>query len=140
MISTAAAGGTVTNYSNRFSMTGMTGVFSPAVVTALQSVTGTAGPPTVNAIAAAVPPAGAATGGDFAIPYNEQVGTIRYAPMQPVPPTKITATNTQPLWPTSAVVFASTHLPIPSIVTTITQAQTFIVTSHANTVSLVPLS
>jgi hypothetical protein len=38
------------------------------------------------------------------------------------------------LWPTSSVVFASTYLPIPSIVTTLTQAGTFSVSSHANTV------
>jgi hypothetical protein len=56
--------------------------------------------------------------------------------MQPVPPTAITATNTSPLWPTSSVVFASTFLPIPSIVTTLTQANTFSVSSHANTVCL----
>lgn len=134
MISTAAAGGTVTNYSDRFTMTGMTGVFSPAVVTALASISGTSGPPTVNAVAAAVPNAGAtAAAGGADVPYNLQSGTIRYAPMQPVPPTKITATNTSPLYPTSAVTLASTILPIPSIVTTITQAQTFSVASHANT-------
>jgi hypothetical protein len=54
--------------------------------------------------------------------------------MQPVPLTAITATNTSPLWPTSSVVLASTFLPIPSIVTTLTQANTFSVSSHANTV------
>jgi hypothetical protein len=127
----------VTNYSNRFTMTGMTGVFAPAVATALEGVSGTSGPPTVNAIAAAAPNAGAgaATGTDSEVPYTAQSGTIRYAPMQPVPPTKITATNTAPLFPTSAVTLATTYLPIPSVVTTITQAQTFSVASHANTVS-----
>jgi len=135
MVSTAAAGGTVTNYSNRFTLTKMTGVFSPAVTAALAGVSGTSGPPTVNAVAAAVPVAGAPAGaaGDYGVPYNLQSGTVRYAPMQPIPPTKITATNTSPLWPTSAVQFASTFLPIPSVVTTITQGQTFSVSSHANT-------
>lgn len=137
MISTAAAGGTVTNYSDRFSLSGMTGTFSADVVTALAKVSGTDGPPSVNAIAAQAPAGGAATAsGDFAIPYNEQEGTIRYAPMQPVPPTKITATNTDPLWPTSAVQFASTFLPNPTVVTTLTQAQTFSVASHPNSVCL----
>lgn len=132
MISTAAAGGTVTNYSPRFTLTGMTGIF-PASVD-LTGVSGTSGPPTVNNIAAAVPAAGATgAAGDYGVPYNEQSGTVRYAPMQPVPPTKITATNTAPLYPTSAVQFAKTFLPIPTIVTTITQAQTFSVSSHANT-------
>jgi len=133
MISTATAGGTVTNYSDRFTMTGMTGVFAPTVATALEGVSGTSGPPTVNAIAAAAPAAGTAIGTDADVAYTAQSGTIRYAPMQPVPPTKITATNTAPLFPTSAVTLASTALPIPSVVTTITQAQTFSVSSHANT-------
>jgi hypothetical protein len=135
MLSTAAAGGTVTNYSPRFTLSGMTGSFSDAITTALASVEGTTGPPTVNALAAAAPGAGAsASAGDFNVPYNEQMGTIRYAPMPPVPPTKITATNTQPLYPRSAVQFATTVLPAPTIVTTFTQPQTFKVQSHPNTV------
>ena len=126
----------MTNYSNRFTLSGMTGVFSAAVITALGTVSGTAGPPTVNNVAAAAPAAGPATTGTEAeVAYTAQTGTIRYAPMQPVPGTKITATNTAPLFPTSAVVLASTYLPIPSIVSTITVAQTFSVASHANTVS-----
>jgi hypothetical protein len=135
MISTATAGGTVTNFSDRFTLTGMTGVFSAAVTTALAQVSGTTGPATINNVA--VPAAGgggAAEGGVFGTPYNLQTGLTRYAPMQPVPPTSITATNTSPLWPTSSVVLASTYLPIPSVQTTITQANTFVVSSHANTV------
>ena len=139
MLSTATAGGTVTNFSNRFTLTGMTGTFSAAVTTALATVSGTTGPATVNNVAQA-PAAGAsgtAAEGVWGTPYNEQIGLTKYAPMQPVPPTAITATNTSPLWPTSSVVFATTFLPIPSIVTTLTQANTFSVSSHANTVCLV---
>ena len=137
MISTATAGGTVTNYSDRFTLTGMTGVFSTTIQTALATVSGTTGPATVNNVAAAGAAAGAAgtaADGAFGTPYNLQTGLTKYAPMQPVPPTSITATNTSPLWPTSSVVLASTFLPIPSIATTITQANTFSVSSHANTV------
>jgi Yeast cell wall synthesis protein KRE9/KNH1 len=135
MISVAAAGGTVTNYSNRFTLTGMTGTFSQAVKDGLLTVSGTTGPATVNNVAAA----GGANveAGVWGTPYNLQTGLTKYASMQPVPPTAITATNTSPLWPTSSVVLASTYLPIPSVVTTVTQPQTFSVSSHANTVSLV---
>jgi hypothetical protein len=139
MISTATAGGTVTNFSNRFTLTGMTGTFSAAVTASLAAVSGTSGPATVNNVLAAGAAAGGtgtAAEGAWGTPYNEQEGLTRYAPMQPVPPTAITATNTSPLWPTSSVVFASTFLPIPSIVTTLTQANTFSVSSHANTVCL----
>jgi len=133
MISTAAAGGTVTNFSNRFTLTGMTGVFSAAVTQALLTVSGTTGPGTVNNVAAAGAGAATAAEGAWGTPYNLQTGLTKYAPMQPVPPTAITATNTSPLWPTSSVVLASTFLPIPNIVTTLTQPNTFAVSSHANT-------
>jgi hypothetical protein len=133
MISVATAGGTVTNYSNRFTLTGMTGTFSQTVTDGLTSVTGTAGPDTVNDVTGAAGTAAVAEG-VWGTPYNLQTGLTKYAPMQPVPPTAITATNTSPLWPTSSVVLASTYLPIPSVVTTLTQPQTFSVPSHANTV------
>jgi hypothetical protein len=134
MISTAAAGGTVTNYSNRFTLTGMTGTFSQDVTNALLTVSGTTGPDTVNDVTGTSATT-AVEEGVWGTPYNLQTGLTRYAPMQPVPPTAITATNTSPLWPTSSVSLATTYLAIPSIVTTLTQPQTFSVSSHANTVS-----
>lgn len=112
----------------------MTGSFSPTVTAALATVVGTTGPATKNNVAAAAPAAGPAAAGAFGIPYNQQTGTIKYAPMQPVPPTAITATNTSPLWPTSSVVMAKTFLPIPNVETTLTQPGTYSVKGHANTV------
>ncbi|KAH6668804.1 hypothetical protein B0J14DRAFT_599350 [Halenospora varia] len=134
MISTATAGGTVTTYSNRFSLTGMTGVFPAAVIAVLPVSGATAAvPANVNAVAGQAAAPGTAAAGAWGTPYNLQTGLTKYAPMQPVPPTAITATNTAPLWPTSSVAFASTFMPIPSIVTTLTQVNTFSVSSHANT-------
>ena len=137
MISVATAGGTITNYSPRFSLTGMTGSFPPNVLTGLKTVTGTAGPATENNVAAANPGAGAGgpQGAGFAVPYTLQTGLTKYAPMQPQPPTKITAKNASPLWPTSAVTYAQTWLPRPSQVTTFTQSATYSVSSRENTVS-----
>ena len=136
-MSTATAGGTITSYSSRFTLTGMSGTFSAAVTTANAGVTSADPPAAKNALANA---GNAATGtvaeGIFGTPYTLQTGLTKYAPMQPVPPTAITKTATAPLWPTSAVQFASTFLPIPSVVTTLTQSQTFSVASHANTVWL----
>ena len=137
MISVATAGGTITNYSPRFTLTGMTGSFPPNVLTGLKTVTGTSGPPTENNVAAANPGAGAGgpQGAGFAVPYTLQTGLTRYAPMQPQPPTKITAKNPSPLFPTSAVTYAQTFLPRPSQVTTFTQSGTYSVASRENTVS-----
>ncbi|PBP17849.1 putative beta-1,6-glucan boisynthesis protein (Knh1) [Diplocarpon rosae] len=136
MLSVAAAGGTVWNYSNRFTLTGMTGVFDPVVAANNKLVVGTTGPDTQNNVVA---DAAASGQGDFEIPYTMQTGLTKYAPMQPVPPTAITATNTAPLWPTSAVQFAVTFLPTPSQVTTFTQSQTFSISSRANTAAAAPM-
>lgn len=85
----------------------------------------------------------AAVGGDqFAIPYNSQFGPTKYAPMQSVPPTKITkGGNPTPLYPTSAFTIATTWLlPNPSIKTTTTQQQTASFDSIENPVSLSQVS
>lgn len=130
MTSKKAAGGSVINYSSRFTLTGMQGTFTQDVINTLTTVSGTAGPPTVlQAVARA-----AASEDNFAIPYNQQTGQIKYAPMQPLPPHTITAQNTSPLWPTSSVVIATTPLPIPTVTFTYTQPGTWVFTSHENTV------
>lgn len=133
MISVAATGGTVTNYSPRFSLTGMTGTFPANVIAGLKTLKGTDGPPTVNNIGAG--DASTIIDGDlFRVPYAMQTGLTRYAPMQPVPPKKITKKKHTPLHPTSAVDIARTKLPIPKQLTTITQSQTFSVSSVENSV------
>lgn len=119
----------------------MTGTFPDAIKTDLATVSGTAGPQTdkTNLVAAQAPAPDAAAGaggGQWAIPYDQQVGNTKYAPMQPIPPKEITATNTKPLWPTSGVTIATTFLPTPNIATTLTQSNTFVVTMHPNTVRI----
>ncbi len=122
-------------------MTGTTLAKYVAQVKALGGIT--TGPPTVNDVAAAAPdtpaassvaaPAGAA---GFGVPYNLQSGLTRYAPMQPVPPTKITANNPKPLFPTSPFVIATAALPPATILTTLTATPTFSVHSMQNTVCI----
>lgn len=137
MISVATTGGTITNFSPRFSMTGMTGVFPAAALTGLKSVTGTDGPARINALAGSQP--GAATGpaGAFEIPFKMQTGLTRYAPMQTHPPTKITKKTKTPLNPTSPYTVATTMLPIATIQTTVTQPLTWSFSQAEHTVRLV---
>jgi hypothetical protein len=138
MVAVAKAGGELITYSDRFSYSGMLGKWDAAAKTALATIDGTKGPKAVDNTVAAVKPANpvaaAPEAGDFDVEYTMQTGPTRYAPMQPVPPTKVTATNTKPLYPTSSVKIATTFLPIPDIQTTITQSQTYSVSSRANTV------
>jgi Yeast cell wall synthesis protein KRE9/KNH1 len=134
----AAPGGSVVNYSGRFSISGMTGKFPASVTTGLKSVDGTEGPATENNIQSNQQGGGNAggAGGDFGVTYTMQTGAMRYAPMPKIVPTKITAKNPKPLYPTSAVQYAATFLPIPVQKTTVTQSVTFSVESAENTVCI----
>lgn len=134
MVAVAKVGGQLITYSDRFSYTGMTGTWPAAIKTALAKVSGTDGPPTDDKTTDSANPGADPAGGDYDVEYTMQTGLTRYAPMQPVPPTKITAKDTKPLYPTSSVNIAKTFLPIPSIQTTVTQSQTYSVSSMENTV------
>ncbi|KAL9112524.1 MAG: hypothetical protein Q9227_003095 [Pyrenula ochraceoflavens] len=136
-----AAGGTVNNYSPRFSLSGMTGVFPATVQAGLKNIKGTQGPATQNniqstqqnnpAAGGAVPAAGA---GAYGQAYTLQDGPTRYAPMPPHPGTKMTADKQSMLFPTSKIAgWAKTYLPTPVAQTTITQSQTFSTQSIENT-------
>lgn len=130
-------GGTVTNYSPRFSLTGMTGSFPPAVAAGIKKVQGTTSPATQNNVAdnaGAGAPDPIAPEESFAIPFFSQTGTIMYAPMQKMPGTKITAKNASPRYPTSSVKIATGYLSPPQQVTTHTLTMTFSTASRANTV------
>lgn len=133
MESVATVGGTVINYSKRFSLTGMTGTFPQAVLDGMEDVTGLDGPPTKNDVAGQQASQTIAEG-LYGVPYNEQTGPTKYCPMQPLPPTKIIKDKPTPLWPTSGVTFAKTFMPTPQQVTTLTLAQTFSVASRMNDV------
>jgi len=139
IISVAKEGGTVTNYSPRFSLSGMTGTFPPNVLAGAKAVTGTDGPPAVNQVANNANNAAPVGASEYAVPYTMQTGLTKFAPMQPVPPSKITKKNPTPQFPTSAVSFASTFLPTPKQVTTMTMSQTFSVSSMENTAPAAPM-
>ena len=138
MISVGSSGTTVTNYSKRFSLTGMTGTFPANVQAGIKAVSGTNGPPTEKQVQAQQGNnnAGGAAGpaGAYTVPYTMQTGPTKYAPMQGRPGTKITAANPTPQYPTSSVSLVTTFLPTPVQVTTMTMSQTASVESRANTV------
>lgn len=136
MMAVGKSGGILTTYSDRFSYSGMVkGAFSTDIKPDLANIKGTDGPATVDGtVKAGAPNPAEPAAGDYGIEYTMQTGLTRYAPMQPVPPTKITAKNTKPLYPTSSVAIATTRLPLPKQQTTLTQSQTFSVQSRVNTV------
>jgi len=127
----AAASGTVVNYSDRFTLTGMTGTFPPNVETGIKGISGKGGPPTENNVNNNANPA---AGGGNNQPYSLQSGLTKYAPMQRKPGTKITLKTASMQYPTSAAPIAKTALPIPKQVTTMTASVTYAVSSMENAV------
>lgn len=131
----SAAGGTVVNYSSRFSLSGMTGTFPPNVETGIKGVTGTDGPASQNNVKDVANAGGAGAAGGASVPYTLQTGLTRYAPMQGKPGTKITAKQASAQYPTSSVDLAKTFLPTPVQVTTMTMSGTYaLAASIENTV------
>lgn len=142
MISVGVDGGTDIVYSSRFGLTGMTGTFSAAVqqgVTAAGSdttFTPEASHELVTGGDAATATSVVPEAGVYTVPYRLQTGLIKYAPMQPMPGTKITAKTPSMLNPTSAFTIFSTYAPPASITLTVTESNTVSVSSRENPVSL----
>jgi hypothetical protein len=138
MQAVAKAGGQYIIYSDRFSYSGMTGSFpaDPKIQAGLDAISGTKGPDTVDNTVQTGGNTAAPVGDDaYEVEYTMQTGLTRYAPMQPIPLTSITAGKPKkPMFPTSSVQIAKTRLPIPKVQTTVTQSQTYSVQSRENTV------
>lgn len=120
------------SYSSRFQITGMTGPTLTYIVTA----TGAAPAGQTSATGAA----GATTydSRSFTIPYTEQTGSYRFAPMQTQPGSKITVTTWTPRYPTSSYsAFASAAGP-PRIVSTVTPGWDYTPESAVNWASVAP--
>lgn len=136
MISTLKAGGTVTNYSPRFTLSGMTGTFPDSVLTGMQTVTDTTGPPRELVAAAAAPSVVPPANGPFNVPFAMQTGPIIYAPMMSIPPTKITKQVPTPQNPKSSVALAVSPLPINTVIQqTVTQSPSWSFTMRENPAS-----
>ncbi|KAI5781170.1 hypothetical protein EDC01DRAFT_666508 [Geopyxis carbonaria] len=133
---TAATGGAFTVYSDRFSLTGMTGKFDAAAIAA-QEVGDTDPPPSVDGtVADAAPKDGGAK--EAQVPYTKQTGQTRYAPMQLQPAKTMRATAISRQYPTSAYSVFNTKIPRPNVQTTITMTWTYKVTTKINTASPAP--
>ncbi|KAF2442996.1 beta-1,6-glucan boisynthesis protein-like protein [Karstenula rhodostoma CBS 690.94] len=139
IIAAGSKGGTYTVFSDRFSYKDMKSSFSAALTSALSTVKDTTGPAAVDTTVKDPADVSDVADDEYDVEYTMQTGATRFAPMQPVPPTKITAKQAKPLYPTSSVKIATAALPIPSVQTTITQSQTHKVTSMENTVAAAPM-
>lgn len=116
----------VVSFSNRFSLTNMTGSFSPRVTDGIHSVQDTHGSLDGLQKRQAV--------GAHTIPYALQTGATRYAPMEKRPGTTIPPGKPTPQNPTSSYSIATTYLGAPLVEITKSASLTDSVSSIENTV------
>jgi Yeast cell wall synthesis protein KRE9/KNH1 len=125
MVSSLQSGGTIVNYSSRFTLSGMIGTFAPAIFAGMQDVGANINGPSRQSFL------GQNLNNQhpfdpWNIPLGQQTGSIVYAPMQSYPPTKITKSLPTPQYPSSPYTIVTTMMPPnPSISKTMTQAITW---------------
>ena len=141
MISSATSGGQVINYSQRFTINGMTGTWQQQSFedgyTAAKGSTSSV-PPTQDQTTGNQnnPGAAGAGGPEYSVPYQMQTtGLTKYAPMQQHPPTAITKQDAAALFPTSLFILAETALPTATQLTTLTASRTYSYSTSVNSVS-----
>ncbi|KAK9449853.1 uncharacterized protein V1518DRAFT_414852 [Limtongia smithiae] len=140
--------GYVINYSDRFTLTGMTGsqeasdggsTTAPSRVyyTDGTTVVGTTTFNTVTTTSSYV--SQSVITNSFDVPYQYQgTWTLKYAPMQTQPGTTITATKTARLYPTSSVTIFTTNTLPPQAYSTTTTAWDYVMTTVVNDASAQP--
>ncbi|KAK8188414.1 hypothetical protein HDK77DRAFT_451299 [Phyllosticta capitalensis] len=136
IVSTTKDGQTVTNYSPRFTLQGMSGKFPESIAESLQGSILDISPGDLNHFelrqqvggAAAVSASDAADASYF-LAYTAQTGLTRYAPMQKVPGSTITKSQTSMLYPTSSFTKYTTYGSAPDAQVTVTLSQTYTHTS-----------
>lgn len=121
------------HYTNRFELTGMSGSASDFTFSASYfSVTG-------DSPSAQTDIGGGATSinsASFSVPYTEQTGRTRYAPMQTQPGSSISYTMYSTRLATSAYTPYTSISPSPDVWSTITPGWSYTVTSVYNTASV----
>jgi len=108
MIGTLSDGSTLLSYSSRFSLTGMTGSFYPAVYQGVSYLGVVANGPGPTQLPPGAPLSAALDPWD--VPLAEQTGPIIYAPMQVLPGTSISVATHTPRWASSKWSVATTRM------------------------------
>ncbi|RLV91279.1 Cell wall synthesis protein KRE9 [Spathaspora sp. JA1] len=127
---TFTSGGDTIHYSPRFQLTGMDGTTGTLAVT----VTGDVPGPQVQGFNAAAN----INSAWFTIPYTEQTGRTRYAPMQTQPGSQVTATTWTMRYPTSSVSYFTTRVQSPVVYSTITPGWDYTAESAVNYATVAP--
>ncbi|PWY63897.1 cell wall biosynthesis protein [Aspergillus heteromorphus CBS 117.55] len=122
----------VVNYSDRFTLTSMTGLFSPLVLQGIYSVNNDTGDSFDGNHKHEILQK-RQVDGSYTIPYHLQTGPTRYAPMAKKPESTIPARSPTPQFPASAYTIATTYLPPATVQVTLSASLTYSVASIENT-------
>lgn len=125
----------VVNYSERFTLTNMTGAFSPPIVHGIHSAIHSLGSP-INEGEEHEELRKRQMIGSYTIPYPLQTGPTRYAPMAKKPGSTIPAGLPTPQFSASPYTIATTYLPAATVQVTLSASETYSVVSIENTVSI----
>lgn len=129
-------GTSIINFSDRFTISDTTGSFSDKIKENVLSISDPSGQ-MIRAHHEREELRKRQNIGAYTIPYGQQSGLTRYAPMAKRPGTAITATVTAPQYPTSAYALATTFFAEATIKTTLSATATYSVSSVENTVRTV---
>ncbi|OOF92305.1 hypothetical protein ASPCADRAFT_133371 [Aspergillus carbonarius ITEM 5010] len=129
----------VVNYSERFTLTNMTGAFSPPIVHGIHSAIHSLGSP-INEGEEHEELRKRQMIGSYTIPYPLQTGPTRYAPMAKKPGSTIPAGLPTPQFSASPYTIATTYLPAATVQVTLSASETYSVVSIENTASPAPHS
>lgn len=121
------------HYTPRFKLTGMEGTATFTFAASLLSVTGDAPSPQLDVGGDAT---SAIDSKSFTVPYTEQTGRTRYAPMQTQPGSSISHSMYSTRHATSAYTPYSSLSPSPNVYSTITPGWSYTVTSVYNTAAV----
>lgn len=131
---------TTIQYSPRFTLSGMSGTTTTTLInggkpaTLSVSVTG-AQPSPFTSLDATLTSINSAS---FTIPYPEQSGVTKFAPMQMQPGSTVTATTWTPQYPSSSVSYFSTLAKPGTVLSTITPGWSYTPESAANWATVAP--
>jgi hypothetical protein len=117
-------GGYLIRYTNRFQLAGMTGSYQ-ASGSGVAPTGETHDQQDAEAAAQKI-------SASFSVPYTEQTGSTRYAPMQMQPDSTITATAWSRRFPSSAVTYYSTFHSSPNVLSTVTPGWSYTMNSFFN--------
>ncbi|RAL06234.1 putative beta-1,6-glucan biosynthesis protein (Knh1) [Aspergillus ibericus CBS 121593] len=129
----------VVNYSDRFTLTNMTGSFSPLIIHGIHSALHSPGS-SANEGEEHEELRKRQMVGSYTIPYPLQTGPTRYAPMAKKPGSTIPAGSPTPQFSASPYTIATTYLPAATVQVTLSASETYSVVSIENTASPAPRS